>query len=281
MTSFDPKTTKFPYPKDTAGHYIRTKKNRGLVFDEHYQYIDKRKSFLLKQSLLRHVLFIVVFPIAKIRLGLKINNKQVLKQHKDLLAQGAITICNHVHYWDYLAIMLTLRPIKPYILSWAQNLNDSSGRLVRLVGGIPIPEHNLKAKFKQLKEVGQMLDEGGWLHIYPEGSMWEYYRPIRPFKKGFEYLAIKHHKPIIPMAFSYRKPNWIRRYIFHQIAVFNLNIGQPMTVDTSLDKDLQQDDLIRRAHEQVVILAGLLKQENVYEPIYNHSVRIDYLATNK
>jgi hypothetical protein len=54
-----------------------------------------------------------------------------------------------------------------------------------------------------------------------------------------------------------------------------------MTVDTSLDKDLQQDDLIRRAHEQVVILAGLLKQENVYEPIYNHSVRIDFLATNK
>ena len=44
MTSFDPKTTKFPYPKDTAGHYIRTKKKRS-VFDEHYQYIDKRKVF--------------------------------------------------------------------------------------------------------------------------------------------------------------------------------------------------------------------------------------------
>lgn len=278
MTFFDSQTTKFPYPEDTAEHYIKTKQNRGLVFDEHYQYIDRSKSFLLKQSLLRHVLFVLVYPITRIRLGLKINNKKVFKQYKDLLSQGAITISNHVHFWDYLAVMLTLRPAKPYILSWAPNLNDSDGKLVRLVGGIPIPENNIKATFKQLKEVGQMLDEGGWLHIYPEGSMWEYYRPIRPFKKGFEYLANKHHKPIIPMAFSYRKPNWIRRVIFRQIAVLNLNIGEPLTINSSIDKNLQKGDLIKRAHEQVVALAGLTKEENIYEPIYHHSKRIDYYA---
>jgi len=38
---FLPKTTKYPYPEYTDGHYINVKKENGLVFDKNYPYIDK------------------------------------------------------------------------------------------------------------------------------------------------------------------------------------------------------------------------------------------------
>ena len=103
--------------------------------------------------------------------------------------------------------------------------------------------------------------------------MWEYYSEIRPFKKGAAQFAIKNDKPILPMAFTYRKPNWIRRKILKQIAVFDLHIGEPILVDKSLEKGAQVDDMTVRTHEAVVALAG--KEKSIYPPIYDHSKRID------
>ena len=37
---FDPKTKKFPYPTDTASHYITIKKDNKAVFDTDYPYVD-------------------------------------------------------------------------------------------------------------------------------------------------------------------------------------------------------------------------------------------------
>ena len=109
--------------------------------------------------------------------------------------------------------------------------------------------------------------------------MWEYYQPIRPFKRGVAHLACKYNKPIIPMAYSYRKPGWIRRVIFKQIACFTLNIGEPLLKDESLPYEEQEKDLMIRMHEAVCSLAGIDPKENLYEPIFNNSKRIDYYPT--
>ena len=37
---FDPKTKKYPYTERTDEHYLKVKKDRGIVFDEKYPYID-------------------------------------------------------------------------------------------------------------------------------------------------------------------------------------------------------------------------------------------------
>ena len=104
--------------------------------------------------------------------------------------------------------------------------------------------------------------------------MWEYYAPIRPFKIGAASLAIKNDVPILPMAFSYRKPGWIRRKIFKQIALFTLNIGEPLKANPDLDKSSQIEDLTIRIHEAIVKLSG--QDKNIYEPLYKDSKRIDY-----
>ena len=273
---YDPKTVRYPYPEDTDRHYLVVKKDDGTVFDRYYPYIDRSKGFLFCQFLVRVVLNIVVFPVMRIRLGLKVRGKEKLKEHREELKKGVISVANHVHMWDYLALRRTVRPANPYILSWAPNIRGENGTLIRMTGGIPIPENDLRATAAYVKAVQGLLESGGWLHVYAEGSMWEYYRPIRPFKRGPAFFACRFDKPVLPFAFSFRKPGFIREKIFHQTACLTLNVGEPLYPDTSLDAKEREEDLTRRAHEAVCRLAGFKEGENLYPPVYDDSKRIDY-----
>ena len=270
---FDPKTNKYPYPINTDGHYIILKKDRGIIFDEKYPYVDNSKGFRFKRFWIRLIIRLIVFPMTKIRLGLKINGKKNLKENKELIKKGVISVSNHIHMWDYLAIMRTVKHYKwPYVLVWDKNVNDKQGKNVRMVGGIPIPT-NIKGTKKYLSDIEELL-KSNWLHLYAEGSMWEYYRPIRPFKLGAFKLADKFDKPIIPFAFTYRKPGFIRRKIFRQKALLTLNIGSPMFINKKLDKIEREKDLAIRCHKEIERLANI--SDNIYPEIFNDSKRIDY-----
>ena len=276
---FDPKTNKYPYPEDTDQHYLDVKKNDGTVFDKDYPYWDRSKGFVAKQKLSRILLNVIVFPVMRIRLGLKIEGRENLKKHRDVIKDGVVSCCNHVHMWDYIGIMRGIRPVWPNILVWAPNVRGENGRMIRMVGGIPIPEGSLSATAAYLEDVKELLDAGGWLHIYAEGSMWEYYQPIRPFKRGVAYIAIRNHKPVIPLAYTYREPGWIRKHIFHQIACFTLHIGEPLTADPELKGKAAEVDLTTRCHAAVCRLAGIDPEKNLYPPVFDHSKRVDYYTT--
>ncbi|MBQ7999973.1 MAG: 1-acyl-sn-glycerol-3-phosphate acyltransferase [Ruminococcus sp.] len=273
---FDPKTDKFPYPLHTDKHYLKLKKNRGITFDSNYPYVDNRPSFRIGSFFLRILLNIIVFPVVRIRLGLRVKGKENLKKHREVIQNGIVSCCNHVHMWDFLGILSAITPIKPYVLIWADNINGEWGTMMRHVGGIPIPEEDTKATFSYLRAVKKLLKEGNWLHIYAEGSMWEYYKPIRPFKKGVAFLACDCDKPVLPMAFTYREPNFIRKHIFRQIACFTLNIGEPIYKDDSLSAKEQRTDLTKRTHEAVCRLAGINPEDNIYPAVFDNNERVDY-----
>ena len=273
---FDPKTNRYPYPEKTDQHYLEIHKDRGIVFDESYPYIDKSGLFRFKQGVARIVLNVIIFPMTKIRLGLKVEGRENLKKHKDVLDNGVVSICNHVHLWDYFAVLKALRPYKPNVLVWDKNINGEDGVSIRLVGGIPIPENNVDGQEACFLALGKFLSEHGWLHIYAEGSMWEYYAPIRPFKRGAALIAVRNDKPVIPMGFSYREPGWVRKHVFHQIALFTLHIGEPIYPDKTLKPKERVNDLTVRANKAVCALVGINPDENLYEPVFNDSKRIDY-----
>lgn len=273
---FDPKTNHYPYPEFTDRHYLKVHKDRGIVFDTEYPYIDKSPLFRFKQRVIRVLLNILVFPITTIRLGLKIEGRENLKKHRDILKKGVVSCSNHVHLWDYLCIMKAVRPYRTNVLSWAPNINGENGTLIRMVGGIPIPDTDLAATKAYFKTVVKHIRNGGWLQIYAEGSMWEFYAPIRPFKPGVSRIACESERPVLPLGFSYREPGWIRKHIFRQIACFTLRIGEPIFADSSLSKKEQRDDLTIRCHEAVCRLSGIDPKTNLYPPIYADSRRIDY-----
>jgi 1-acyl-sn-glycerol-3-phosphate acyltransferase len=109
--------------------------------------------------------------------------------------------------------------------------------------------------------------------------MWEYYMPVRPFKRGSAHIACDSDKPILPLAFSYREPGWIRKHIFRQIAKFTINIGEPLFPDKSLNPKEREKDLTIRAHDAVCELAGIDPKLNLYPPVFDDSKRVDYYTT--
>ena len=276
---FDPKSVKYPYPEETDKHYLVVKKNDGTVFDRNYPYIDRSAVFRRKQLLVRIGLYLIVFPLNYLRMGLRIQGRENLKKYREVIDKGIISCSNHVHMWDYISIMNAVKPKKTNVLCWAPDVSGENGKLIRLTGGIPIPENDIRATAVYVREVRKLLDEGGWLQIYPEGSMWEYYAPIRPFKRGAAFFACRYDKPILPMAFSYREPGFIRKRIFRQTALFTLNIGEPMYADEALPAAEREEDLVRRSHEAVCRLAGIEPSENIYPPVFRDSKRIDYYAS--
>ena len=267
-TDYIPKSN-IKYPEYTDMHYIKIKKDRNIKIDKNYPYVNKSKFFLFKKWLVKILLYLIIFPMTKIKLGLKVYGKNNLKKNKELLKNGVISVSNHINFFDYLAILRTVKPFKPYVLAWKKNINDKSGNLVRLVGGIPIPEDDIIASKAYFKSLNNLLNDNGWLHIYAEGSMWEYYRPIRPFKTGAAYLAIKNNKPILPIGFSYRRPGFIRRKIFRQIALININVGKPIMINNNLDLKNNTNELTKKIHKAVCDLAGI--SNNLYGPIYDES----------
>ena len=278
---FDPKTDKFPYPVETDKHYLEVHMDRGYVFDTKYPYIDRSKWFRFRQGVVRFLLNIFVFHVATVRMGLRIEGRENLKKHRDVLRNGAVSVANHVHMWDYIAVMKAIRPFRSNLLAWAPNINGENGTLIRMVGGIPIPEGNTAATKTYLKVMRNLLiKDHGWLHIYSEGSMWEYYRPIRPFKRGASHIACDCDKPILPLAFSYREPGWIRKHVFRQIATFTLRIGEPLFPDKDLSPKEREKDLTIRTHDAVCTLAGIDPKDNIYSPLFGEdSKRVDYYTS--
>jgi len=277
MTYFDPKTVKYPYPLDTATHYLEVKKDDKTVFDKDYPYVDTSKKFKRKRFWFNIVLRTVAFLITRIRLGLKVEGRKNLKANKEVIKNGLITVCNHVHMWDFLGILASIKPYHPYHLSWDKNVRGENGKLIRLIGGIPIPVNDLRGSYAFTKQVKEMIESGGLLHLYPEGSMWEYYAKIRPFKEGAFFFAYKTGRPVLPLAYSYRKPGFIRAKIFKQIATFTLHIGTPIYPNMDLPKDEAIKDLAIRVHEAMVELAQI--EDNLYPALYDNSQRIDYYTS--
>lgn len=273
---FDPKATNIPYPEYTDQHYLDVKKDNGLVFDANYPYIDNSKSFKRRRWWFNVLFHTMLKPITYVKTGLKIKGRKNLKKHKDVIDQGVVSVCNHIHLFDYLAIKAAISPNQPDILIWAPNIRGEFGKQMRLLGGIPIPENDMAATVAYIDTIQNYINNGGWLHIYSEGSMWEYYAPIRPFKKGAAYFACLCNKPIIPMAYSYRKPGWLRGKIFKQPAKLTLAIGEPLYPNNDLPKHEREADLTKRSHEAVCRLAGFEPEENIYSPIFAKSKRIDY-----
>lgn len=144
---------------------------------------------------------------------------------------------------------------------------------MRAVGGVPIPDDSKEGMRAMNDAVGQYLEEGGWLHVYAEGSMWEYYPYLRPFKLGAFSLACRYNKPILPLGFYFRKPSWIRKHIFKQDAAITLVVGEPIFKDESLPEAEQRIDLARRTHEAICRLINLEDGQNLYPPIFDHNKR--------
>lgn len=235
----------FQYPEKCDEHMIHVKHLRDVNLDEDYPYLQKSFWFKCQRGFLRFCQYTVLPLVMWLRHGLRIHGREKLRLHKKLFQNGLITVSNHVMMWDYICIMVALRPRLGFFPAWKTNLEGPNGPLIRMAGGIPIPTGSLRpmVKFKQAME--EVLESGSWLHFFPEGSMWFYYPDIRPLKKAVFKYAVSFDRPVLPITFSFRPRTGLWK-LLGKSPLADLNIGDPIFHDKSLPRmeaarKLQQD----------------------------------------
>ncbi|MGM9858289.1 MAG: lysophospholipid acyltransferase family protein [Bacilli bacterium] len=254
----------YKYPDRSDEHMIEVKHIRDVKLDENHRYYNKSFGYKVLRFFLRIILALVAFPICTLHHGLKIYGRKEFKKNKKLYKNGAITIANHVLMWDYICVLKAIRPHLEYHAAWKTNLEGPNGPLIRLVGGVPIPTDNMRAMVKWQQAIDNILDDGNWLHFFPEGSMWFYYPDIRPLKKGIFKYAVRHNKPVIPITLSFRKRTGIYK-LFGKKPCVDLHIGDPLLPDLSLPINDAIDKLHKEAYHIMQVMNGI----NPGDPTYN------------
>jgi 1-acyl-sn-glycerol-3-phosphate acyltransferase len=227
-----------------------------LKLDEHFPYLDTSLKFKFKSTLLYFVIFTLIFFIQPIRFGLRIEGKNNLRKYRKALKNGAISISNHIHSWDFLCVLQALKYRKIYVPAWADNFHGKDRDLIRNAGGIPIPNspHGAAAFMRALDKLHEQKQ---WLHIFPESSKWSYFQPVRPFKRGAFVFSHRYNLPVIPMAFSYREAKGIYKLFKKNKALITLRIGAPIFPDKSLPVRQAVNAMRKECHKAVCDLAGI------------------------
>ena len=260
----------FVYPERSDEHMLYLKRTKKVNLDENYPYLLKGKWFKIKRFFIGIVLNIVVFPIMHLTHGLRIYGRENLKKHKDELKNGAITISNHVFMWDYLCVLKTIRPHISYFPAWKANFESGFQGCMRIIGGIPIPEGDLRAMKSFKNSMDEVVRSGRWLHVFPEGSLWYFYPDIRPLKPAVFIYAAKYNKPLIPISMSFRPRKGFRK-IFGKGPFVDLHVSEPIYADKSLDYREAALDLRARAYHIMQVMNGI----NPGDPTYNVDQNID------
>lgn len=172
----------------------------------------------------------------RVVLGVRIQGAKNLRRLK-----GALTVCNHVHMLDSALVALALFPRKIVFPTLQKNVNTLwPGKMVRLLGGIALPENTgeLKTFFDEME---YLLLKDRIVHFFPEGELNPYDTRLRGFKKGAFHLAAQARVPLIPMSISFEPPRGLRRLIRRK-PVMALHIGKPIhpvAMDSKTDSNLR------------------------------------------
>lgn len=261
----------YKYPDRSDEHMITVEHLRDVNVDANYPYLDKSFRFKVIRSLYWLAVTTVVFPVMRFSHGLKIYGRKNMKKHKEEFKNGAITVSNHVFYWDYLCVLKAIRPHLAYFPAWKTNLEGSNGPLIRMSGGIPIPDDSIRSMIKFKGAIEEVIESGKWLHFYPEGSMWLFYPDIRPFKKAVFTYAVKYNKPVLPITMSFRPRRGILR-LFSKKPAVDMHIGEPLYADKSLDPRAAAEDLRARTYHIMQVMNGI----NPGDTNYNTDQNIDH-----
>ena len=142
--------------------------------------------------------------------GLIHDRKLIIKEIKGLehyagLTSGAIITCNHFNAMDSFAMQLAYEASGQKHRNFYRIIREGNytsfpgfyGILMRNCNTFPLSSNKDTMK-KFMTSVDQVLQEGHFMLIYPEQSMWWNYKKPKPLKKGGFTFAVRNNVPILP-----------------------------------------------------------------------------------
>ena len=253
----------YKYPDRPDEHMIEVKCLRQKSFDEHYRYFPDTFLYKVARGGYWLLLNAIIFPLLRLTHGLRIYGKENIKNNKELLSGGAITVSNHVFYWDFLCVLKAIRPHLEFFPAWKTNFEGPNRGLIRISGGIPVPTGNAHALHQFDCAMRRVLESNRWLHFFPEGSMWFYYPDIRPLKKAVFKYAVEYNKPILPITISFRPRRGITR-LFSKKPFVDLHVGEPILPDKTLSPVEATKKMHAEAYRIMQELGGIFPDSPTY-----------------
>lgn len=256
----------YRYPERCDEHMITVKHLRDVKLDESYPYLQKSLWFKCQRLFLHFCQYTILTPAVWVRHGLRIYGKEKLRMNRELFKDGLITVSNHVFMWDFVCIMVALRPRLAYFPAWKTNLEGPNGPLIRMAGGIPIPTDNLRSMVKFKHAMEEVLIRGDWMHFFPEGSMWYYYPDIRPPKKAVFKYAVTFDRPILPITLSFRPRKGLWK-LLGKAPLVDLHIGDPIFRDPDLPKVEAIKKMQQDAYDRMQQMNGIHPGDPTYSTV--------------
>ena len=187
-----------PLHDDFAGTNIKTQK-----VDGDFPYIHKSRIWNFFAFLLYYIVAIpLVFIASKVYLGLKFENRKVLKK---LRKTGFYLYGNHTRDLDAFIPSMSSFPKKAYIVASADAVSiPFLYNIVQMLGAIPVPS-SLSGMKGFTEAIFRRIKEKKCVAIFPEGHVWPFYTGIRPFADTSFYYPAKDGAPVVAMVTTYRK----------------------------------------------------------------------------
>ncbi len=183
--------------------------------------------------------------------GLRVEGRYNLRKVRG----GAVTVMNHVHPMDCTMVKVASFPHRLYFVSLRRNLElPFTGWLVKLCGGLPLPL-TPRTMVPYQRHLEQAVQQGDWIHYYPEGLLVKYHKGLRPFHSGAFMTAVRAGCPVVPMAVVFRKPTGLRA-LFRRKQDITLRIGEPVYPNASLTQKAAVQSLQLRTRYAMERLMG-------------------------
>ena len=227
-------------------------------FDENYPYLDKSLIYKLSDIAGFFIKWFLVALHNRCHFGFQVEGREILRKHKEQLRDGAMCVCNHVYLFDAFGVNAACQPFRQVrIPMYAKHFNGSGSWILRHAGGIPIPETR-----EGIHKFNEAFDEFArrkmWFLIFPEAVRWNYYVPIRPFRRGAFSMAYKYNRPVIPLVYSFRERKGLYRLFGKKSdPCMTLHIGEPIWFDKSANRKAELDRVCREVHHEMERMAGI------------------------
>jgi len=111
---------------------------------------------------------------------------------------AALIVCNHASYLDALLLIIASPRMIRFVMEADYAHFILIRRLMDKAGVIPICPNKTKLIKKAFNEVGDALDSGDLVCIFPEGTLTPDGR-LQPFLRGIDIITTKNRVPVIPI----------------------------------------------------------------------------------
>ncbi len=189
------------------------------------------------------------FMIARRFVNNLIDEKQlIIKEMRGIenfrnLNSGAVITCNHFNPYDSFAIQLAYEAAEQPERTFYRVIREGNytsfpgfyGFLMRHCNTLPLSS-NLRTMKKFMDATDKLLQEGNFVLVYPEQSMWWNYRKPKPLKTGAYMFAAKNNVPVLP-CFITMKDSHIMGDDGFFVQEYTIHISEPIYPDNSLGKN--------------------------------------------